>query len=1101
MLSLRFEQPLFLLLALLAIPLIWLGWRAMVNNTDALRRNVALSLRTLLLLMLAFMLAGPHYLRQHDQLTVIGLLDISGSVQRFANLGALDNIVTNNAASPLARRSNIEYLRQWFRQATQTKLPDDRFGLVVFDGRAIAVSAPTTTEYVDDNLDTPISPGTNIAEAVRLGLAMFPADTAKRLVLVTDGNETDGNVLEAVRQAAGAAATNIELTAYAVRNRRGVGVPIDVVPIAYNVTNDVQIARIEAPPTALPGQTVTVRIILEAASPTAGWLTLRREGEPVDLNPQGRGAQRYVELPAGQSVHLAQVTLGETPINRFEAIFEAADPTQDVLPENNRAEAFTATPSKGSVLVLDSQISRRPNMLVQLFEAADLPAEARLPAQLPDDLLSLQNFDLIVLDNVAAYELSSHQQSLLARYVHDLGGGLIMVGGDNSFGAGGWNNTPVASILPLNLDPAKELRLPTAALVLVLDRSGSMTQPVAGARASQQEVANEACALAIESLRAESLVGVVTFSHSADVYIPLQPNDNPRELSQRVRAITPGGGTHFTPALHAAHQMLRDLPNVDTKRVVFISDGESADSHYDSVVAEMVADGIQVTTVAVGDYADHAALEAMAQAGNGEFFAVRDPRTLPRVLVESVRVINKPLIKESPFVPVVLPTGSTLTAGMEAAPPLQGIVITSPLDDPKVFMEMLHPDGEPLLAHWQAGLGRVAAFTSDAGGPWSQRWDAWPTANTFWTQLARMIARPAMSQDAELIATVRDDQLHIHFELLPTASAEDGSSDLGSFEYLQVEGAVYLPDGSSQPVRLRQGAPGRYEAIVDAPMAGNYIVALNPRQGSRQLAPVIGGASRATSPEFRRYRSNLGLLEEIVDLTGGRRLRVEDPLAVDLFDRAGMPPSVSLLPAWRTLLWWTIALLLLDVACRRIAWDYNLVRGFVLATVARVTPAHMRGERAAATLSSLRKVSDDVDRRQAAEASGIKKFQTTGIVAPPPPRFRTQRPAVASGSSQEQPPGAAEPGQAPASLQPRKPADAESSKIAAALNALSGRGEQQPQSASPSSPPASPSSPSAPASAPASGAHDDDDDAAASSTASYLRAAKLRARRKMQGEE
>src|SRR5690606_116853 len=144
-----------------------------------------------------------------------------------------------------------------------------------------------------------ISPGTNIAEAVRLGLAMFPADTAKRLVLVTDGNETDGNVLEAVRQAAGAAATNIELTAYAVRNRRGVGVPIDVVPIAYNVTNDVQIARIEAPPTALPGQTVTVRIILEAASPTAGWLTLRREGEPVDLNPQGRGAQRYVELPAG----------------------------------------------------------------------------------------------------------------------------------------------------------------------------------------------------------------------------------------------------------------------------------------------------------------------------------------------------------------------------------------------------------------------------------------------------------------------------------------------------------------------------------------------------------------------------------------------------------------------------------------------------------------------------------------------------------------------------------------------------------------------------------------------------------------------------------
>jgi hypothetical protein len=184
----QFDQPGFLFLALLAIPILLFGWRAMAAG-DPLRRGVVLVLRTAIVLALAMMLSGLHLVRSHDQLTVIGLLDVSGSVQRFADLPAIEELNT---------RSNIEYLRRWFRQATQTREPDDRFGLVVFDGRAIAVSAPTRSDYVDDNLDVSMIDGTNIAEAVRLGLAMFPADTSRRLVLVSDGNETAGSVMDAL---------------------------------------------------------------------------------------------------------------------------------------------------------------------------------------------------------------------------------------------------------------------------------------------------------------------------------------------------------------------------------------------------------------------------------------------------------------------------------------------------------------------------------------------------------------------------------------------------------------------------------------------------------------------------------------------------------------------------------------------------------------------------------------------------------------------------------------------------------------------------------------------------------------------------------------
>src|SRR5262245_21061196 len=264
--NLRFDHPELLLLGLIALPLLWMGWRAL-SLTDGLRRGVALAFRTALLLALAFILAGPHMLREHNHLTVIGLLDISGSVQRFGDLPLISDQTStrpsvqkpnpDDAAQPGeldvsggGRRANIEYLRRWFREATKVKAPDDRFGLVVFDGSAIAISAPTKTEYIDDNLDVPIAQGTNIAEAVRLGLAMFPADTAKRLVLVTDGNETAGNVLDAIKQAgADVEFAVVQGTQSKIQNPKS-KIPVDILPIAYHVTGDVQVARIETPPSA-----------------------------------------------------------------------------------------------------------------------------------------------------------------------------------------------------------------------------------------------------------------------------------------------------------------------------------------------------------------------------------------------------------------------------------------------------------------------------------------------------------------------------------------------------------------------------------------------------------------------------------------------------------------------------------------------------------------------------------------------------------------------------------------------------------------------------------------------------------------------------------
>jgi uncharacterized membrane protein len=1022
---LHFDQPWMLLVTLLALPLIVVGWR-MLEGMDTVRRATVLVLRALVVALLALILAAPSTRREHDRLTVIGLLDVSGSVRRFAELPAL---------ADAERRSYLEHLRDWFRAATETKADDDRFGLVVFDGEAIAVAAPGPATAAGAGIDVTMTEGTNIAEAIRLGLAMFPADTARRLVLVSDGNETLGSAIDAARHAAGAEGAR--------------GVPLDVLPIAYRVERDVQVVRIEAPPNAQPGQAVTVRIMLAATRETTGRLALRREGVWVDLNGDEPGSSRGLTVPAGDSVQLATVVLGDTPVNRFEAVFEPDDEGDDALPANNRAEAFTATPSRGSMLVVSRADAPADNEIARTLTDAELPVSVVTPEQLPHDLLSLQNYNLIVLDNVPAYEVGLPRQTLLSRYVNDLGGGLIMLGGEYGFGAGGWNGTPVEDVLPLELDPPRELRLPEAALVLVMDKSGSMNTPVAGARASQQEVANEAAAMAIESLRAASLVGVVTFDSFAYEHVPLQRNTDPQAIAQRVRRIQGGGGTDLEPALKRAHEMLRDV-EAERKRVVVLTDGQSPTENLERIVQAMVEHNIKVSTIGVGDDADYAMLKRLAEVGEGEFYPVYNPQVLPRVLVDSVQVINKPLIKEIRFIPVVRPTGSTMTIGMEEAPPLDGLVVTAPRTDAVVTIEMTHPDGEPLLAHWQAGLGRAAAFTSDVGGTWSRRWSAWPTAGAFWPQLVRTMARPAVSQEAELIARIEDDRLHIVLE----AASDEG----GFLDYLQVRGTVYRPDGSPQAVRLRQTAPGRYEETIDARDAGNYIVALNPRRGQRQLAPVIGGASRTTGDEFRRYRSNLALLDQLVTMTGGRRLDLARPAAIDLFDRTGMPTSVSLLPAWPMLLWCALAALLVDVASRRIAWSGPGVRAAVLRAVAAVTPAHVTGRRAEATLASLReastRVEQQIDAKRAAETLEPVKYE--------PPEDEREFSYEA----------------------PEKP---EATKVSAALHTLLGRGDKAKKEGKPAPEPEE--------------ATTDEDVPPPSETTSSLLEAKRRARKRLGGRE
>lgn len=972
-----FEQPWWLLLALLALPVIVSGMISLRSMSRVRAWSVVL-LRSLLIALVACMLAGASTVRRTDRLAVIAVVDVSESVRQLAEF--------KEAASG-KRIAAEEALRAYVAAAARAgaRGPDDLLGVVAFDGSAIAASLPrpvVTTRSndgqasagsaTDFTLDYRLQEGTDIEAALRLAAAMFPPDAARRLVLISDGGETEGDALAAARElgASGPAMA---------------GIPIDVLPVVYNVTDEVLVEAVDAPAQAPADSTVTVRVVLNAAAATTGTLELLYEDEPLDLNGPLPGTARPVSLKPGRNIELLRVALGKATVHRFRPVFTPDKGAQDRIAANNTADAYTVTPGRGVVLIVDGVGSGLPDSpgrtLVRTLDRAGIVTEVIAPEAMPTDPISLQKYDLIILQDVAAEELPRRAHALIADYVTNLGGGLVMVGGPDSFGAGGWKGTAIEPVLPVRLDLPEQLLIPSAAVIIVLDNSGSMSGNVMGGIRSQQEIANEGAALAIETLDKSDIVGVIAFNSDYSIVVPADRNTSAKRSAERVRNIASGGGTNLYPALDQASALLREgeAAKAAVRHVIVLSDGRSeGDPRFGVATAQRMREsGISVSAIAVGDGADTGTLEELARAGGGQFYMVSDPNLLPRVFVKEIRVVRKPLIREAPFTPVGTRSGSPLMQGFTLAgmPPLGGLVLTQKKPDPKISYPLVTSEDEPVLAHWFTGRGQAAAFTSDAHGNWARRWLDWPGYTALWTQIARVIARPPAGRTSELTTEIVGSDLVIRLDAFDD---EGRPRDL-----LSIPGTVYTPDGGTMQIKLSQVGPGTYETRVPAGSRGNYFVSLTPQQGERNLAPVIGGASRAVGAELRSMRSNVSLLRQIADVTGGRLLDGSDPDGAALFERAAIEPVRAATPLWPVLLIWTVAVFILDVATRRVAWDRLVSREIARQWREEAQAAvKARGERAAGALASLKK---------AAERSATSSARSQPTAPVPQPTAADQR--------------------------------------------------------------------------------------------------------------
>lgn len=911
------------LFAGVGLPIVLLGMRSL-NGLGPTRKWTAIVLRLLVLLLFVLILGGARWQRVHKELDVIVLRDVSDST-----LLVRDHDLTNKTTLNEA----IDAFLQGVSDKTKgPKPPEDRIGIISFQDTALIDAMPNPTLLLESRSIRKQEAGTDPAAAIQLGLATMRRDAMHRMLLIWDGNKTQGDLDSAI--------------AAAVSQK----VPIDVMPLNYNVTNEVLVESFNAPTMKNEKEPFALNLVLRSTNPrpVSGTVTIYRQDRVMET--------RKVTLNEGLNPFRIRVPgLEMGGVHQFKATFDvdspttrptnasavaggaASSPAGDTLTQNNSGTAFTFVKGRGQTLFVDNTRDEQGFHLVNALQAEGIeidPKNKITPAQFPTSLVELQNYDSIIMANVprGTGGLSEEQLKMVYNYVHDMGGGLVTIGGDDAYGAGGWQGSKIEEILPVNMDIPAQRQIAKGALVLVIH---SCEMP-------NGNYWGEQCSIkAIEALSERDEIGVISYDWGkggAQWDFPLKDKGDGSAVLAAVKQMKQGDMPDFDDTLNLALNgqngqggLIRS--NARQKHVIIISDGDPQ-APKNSLVNAYLAAKVTVSTISVYPHAGDPDglppnMKDIATSLKGKAYGPinNNPNQLPQIFIKEATLVRRSLIQESlppaPGLPVFFGESSNdFMKGIKGTigNTTRGMVLTSKKPSPQIDVAMsVGPNKDPLLAYWQTGLGRVASYTSDAIPRWNAEMVAAPGYSKFWAQIVRAVARPAMSSDFTVQTVQEGGRGKISIEAINRDNAFLNFLNFGG-------GKILAPDGSAVDVKIVQSGPGTYEGEFDAKQPGNYVVALNYSGQKGERGTLTSGVAVNQSPELRDLTSNEGALRQVAERTGGRVLTPFAVQGADLFTRIGLEPSASPLPIWDLLIPFLLGLILLDVAARRIAWDWASIQ-------------------------------------------------------------------------------------------------------------------------------------------------------------------------------
>ena len=868
--SISFEDPYLLLLivpALLAVGYLRRPWLPGARGSALGQQRQALALRGLVVVLLVVALSGPSLTAFSNSQAVVFVSDLSASVGQQGREGAAG----------------------WVSDALEARPNGDMAAVIGFGERSMIELLPTDMPAFSRFSLLPGENRSQLASALRLPAGLFPEGYSRRIVVLSDGRDTS----EGTRDLAQFLAAQ--------------GIRIDTVFAGHREGPEVLLARVDAPTRTYTGQSVDAAVTIKSNLNTEARVRVTIDGSLV--------SDGLVAVTEGSNTFYASLGRLGPGLHVIAAQVTSEDDTEV---ENNSHYAIVETSGPPTVLLVHSDASTHGDASTQgaaniaaALEGSGVQADTVPASLLPSSLVELAGYQAVFLVDVPATDLRPEDMKRLEAYVKELGGGLTMIGGQDSFGPGGYFGTEVEAALPVDMDVRGKAQMPSLSLMLVVDKSGSMAESSWGYE--KMALARRAATLALEALRNGDEIGVVAFDSSPSWVVQRQPIEDQDAIRAAINSIFAGGGTSIFPALQEAYISLKESAS-SLKHIILLTDGRSSETgDYWSLIGEMDREGITLSTVAIGSGADRMLLQQMALAGGGRHYFTSDALSLPQILTKETILASRSYFVEGRFAPALVSSGQLAAALGGETPPIDGYVAVTPKAASEVILMV--GGGDPLLAAWHYGAGRSLAWTSDAAGRWNGPWMAADRATTLWGALLAWLLRQEQGANYDLALTIAEGQ-----GLITLSGPVDAISDGAS----RPTATVVTPNLTTLQVELRPTAPGVYSGDFDAVEPGPYVASI----------PALleqAGAVVPYSPEFAHLGPAVSYLEELASIGGGHLLT--SPAAAFSRDLVPTANSQNLTPY---LLGLVILLWPLDIANRKLRFSLSPrgpARGLVSAVV------------------------------------------------------------------------------------------------------------------------------------------------------------------------
>jgi uncharacterized membrane protein len=850
-------RPIFLGAGLVALAVIVVIWRRNAPPLSPRRARTSLGLRVLIVLLLTGALAGFELQTTPSTQSLIVVADRSASVQSAQD-------------TELATVLRILALRQG----------DDLAGVVSF-GRDPQVEVNASSNPQFSTFQGQTNPHyTDVASALQLAGSILPAGTRRHIVLVSDGR---GNLGDAVAQA---------------RLLRAAGMRVDTVAIDVPLGAEVLVDRLDAPRSLAVGERADVKGIIVSTTDTPA--TVRWYLDRTLINTA------QISLTPGETT-VSQTVQPAQP--GFHSVRMVIDPVIDTYAENNVGEALIQVVGPARVLLVENTAGGAASIEPALNSTGILTTTVAA-AQLPRSSADLAAYSGIVLVNVPASKLGLEGMALLQAVTRDLGIGLVVIGGAESFGPGGYAGTTLETTLPVQITLPMNTQKPPVAVMLVLESSETQ---------DGDQVVRGAAEAVIDQLTARDSVGV-TNGMMGKVVVPLAPLTDKAKVKSQIESMQLGDPPDYTPDLKTAYEQLAKS-TASLKHIIMLGDGDPPIQVTQAYVEGIHSHGITISTVAVGaDPNGAAVMQAIAGWGHGRFYQSNSPQDVPTIFLKETQQALKPWIVEGNITPRLASLAEVLPGvPLDSFPSLTGYVATTPRAAADVILKS--PQGDPLLATWQYGLGRVVAWTSDAEGRWTAGLLSWPSANRFFGDVVRYSLPQAGDPALQVETQVHGDHTHI----LVTAPSYSGAS---------VSVSALTPDLSDAKLVLSSTGPGRFEGDLRTDQVGSYLLRVTDSVGGDVKHTNTIGLVVPYSPEYRDLGTDTPTLTAIARAGGG--VLITDLSTVYKLE---VPPVHGILPISELLLVLAILLFPIDIALRRFVFTAEDLPLWRAALKRRASPA------------------------------------------------------------------------------------------------------------------------------------------------------------------